>query len=552
MHRSKHIAAIATELSDEQKYPQGAGLADRPVDGITPPLTYRDASLRMWTDGCKVVSSALWALGRSAKAGEQLVLPNGGSMTQRQVYVEAIRLDGHNARAYCSLARTLVSYKSFTLPDGRSLRKQDLFLEAIRRDASYGSAYVELGSPVPTDVSVALPDGRSLTKRGLFLSSSMHRSKHIAAVATELSDEQKYPQGGDLADRPVDGITPPLTYRDACLRMWTDGYKVVSSALWALGRSAKAGEQLVLPNGGSMTQREAYVWAIRLDGHNARAYCSLARTLVSYKSFTLPDSRTLYRDELFLEAIRHDASYASAYVDLGHAFPTDGSAALPDGRSLTKRELYLEALRHDPTLSMAYRSVGALLKTGETVTLPDGRTLSQRALYLEALRHDPSNSLAYWSLGSISAGESVALSDGRSLTKRELYLEALRHDSTFSMGYKNVGICLTTPDETVAVPFGRKLDKHALCWEARHHDPANSYAYLDSDFLEVLRHDPWRDEQKRGPFVTATTRSSSVPTTGNVPRRRARQQRAPEDVCENRNDESTMGGADHKRHRREG
>jgi hypothetical protein len=47
MHRSKHIAAVATELSDEQKYPQGGGLADRPVDGITPPLTYRDASLRM-------------------------------------------------------------------------------------------------------------------------------------------------------------------------------------------------------------------------------------------------------------------------------------------------------------------------------------------------------------------------------------------------------------------------------------------------------------------------------------------------------------------------
>jgi hypothetical protein len=117
MHRSKHIAAVATELSDELKYKQGGGLADRPVDGITPPLTYRDASLRMWTDGYKVVSSALWALGRSAKAGEQLMLPNGRSMTQRQVYEEAIRLDVQNARAYCSLACTLASGESITLPD---------------------------------------------------------------------------------------------------------------------------------------------------------------------------------------------------------------------------------------------------------------------------------------------------------------------------------------------------------------------------------------------------------------------------------------------------
>jgi hypothetical protein len=159
MHRSKPIAAVATELFDEQKYPQGGGLAGRAVDGITPPLTYRDASFRMWTDGCKVVSSALWALGRSAKARERLVLPDGGSISQRELYDEAIHLDGQNARAYCSLACTLAKDESFTLPDGRSLRKQDLFLEAIRRDASYGTAYVKLGYTLPTSVSVALPGG---------------------------------------------------------------------------------------------------------------------------------------------------------------------------------------------------------------------------------------------------------------------------------------------------------------------------------------------------------------------------------------------------------
>jgi hypothetical protein len=169
MHRSKHIAAVATELFDEQKYPPGGGLATRPVDGITPPLTYRDASLRMWTDGCKVVSSALWALGRSAKTREQLVLPNGRSMTQRELYVEAIRLDGQNARAYCSLACTLADGESIMLPDGRSLRKKDLFLEAIRRDVSYGAAYGKLGYTLPIGGSVALPDGRSLTKRELYL-----------------------------------------------------------------------------------------------------------------------------------------------------------------------------------------------------------------------------------------------------------------------------------------------------------------------------------------------------------------------------------------------
>jgi hypothetical protein len=203
---------------------------------------------------------------------------------------------------------------------------------------------------------------------------------------------------------------------------------------------------------------------------------------------------------------------------------------------------------------MVYVNVGISLKPpGVIIVLGEGRTLSQRGYYLEALRHNPANTVAYNNLGCLlGAGESVSLPDGRSLTKRELFLEALRHDPSFSMGYKNVAICLTTPDETVDVPFGRKLNKRALCWEALRHDSANGYAYLDSDFLEVLRHDPWRGDQKRGPFVTATALGSGMPTTGNVPRRRARQRRAPEDVCESRKDESTMAAADHKRHRREG
>jgi hypothetical protein len=144
------------------------------------------------------------------------------------------------------------------------------------------------------------------------------------------------------------------------------------------------------------------------------------------------------------------------------------------------------------------------------ITLPDGRTHGIKGLYLEAIRSNRSNGAAYHHLGAaLGAAEVVTLLDGRKLNEQQLYLEALRLYPARCDVLRSLANTLTTR-ATVTLPDGRTVNKRQL--------------------------------------RAAAARSSGVPTTGNVPRRRARQRRAPEDVRESRKDESTMAAAEHKRH----
>jgi hypothetical protein len=86
---------------------------------------------------------------------ETISLPDGRTLTQRALYIEALRHDPANSLAYLDLGISLQEGESVALPDGRMLTARQLLLECIRYDPSNRDAHVRLARTVPDKMTRA-------------------------------------------------------------------------------------------------------------------------------------------------------------------------------------------------------------------------------------------------------------------------------------------------------------------------------------------------------------------------------------------------------------
>ena len=247
---------MKAEVENIIKYPNGKGLAQKPLDGF-PGLTY-EAAARQLTGQNEMSLRAvgLFALGRCCESKDgQMVLGDGRLLNERELYIEALRCDSNYAAAYYSLGATLPAGESVTLSDGRVLYQRELYIEALRYDYNFSMAYLQLSMALSADESVALSDGRVLNKRELYIEALRCNPDYSAAYNN-------------------------------------------------LGTTLSAGESVTLSDGRVLNQRELYIEALRCDPNNSYAYTNLGNILSVGESVTLKDGRKLGKKECLAEAAR--------------------------------------------------------------------------------------------------------------------------------------------------------------------------------------------------------------------------------------------------------
>jgi hypothetical protein len=178
-----------------------------------------------------VESETYYQLARTlASAASTVELRDGRVLSRQQLYLETIRADTTNFRAYLNLAVGLQENKTVTLHDGRELTQQQLCVEALRQNPSYGCAYYNLSRTLRRGESITLPDGRLMTEQQLLLE----------AISHDGADSQR------------------------CNN---------------LGATMRHGDTVTLPDGRTLTRKQLYVEALRLDPANDDAFRNALRHL---------------------------------------------------------------------------------------------------------------------------------------------------------------------------------------------------------------------------------------------------------------------------------
>lgn len=110
------------------------------------------------------------ALGSTMQEDESIKLYDGRMMTQRKLYLEALKINPNYASTYYHLARMLIAAREdkIELPNGHIFTTRQLYLTAIRLDPRQGLFYFGLATILSAGEKVYLPNRVYATSRQLF------------------------------------------------------------------------------------------------------------------------------------------------------------------------------------------------------------------------------------------------------------------------------------------------------------------------------------------------------------------------------------------------
>jgi tetratricopeptide (TPR) repeat protein len=364
-----------------------------------------------------------------ARAQRNVPLSDGRTLSERELYLEALTLDPNMAIAFNNLGGDLSRTERIKLPDGRMLGRQELYMEALRCSNTHAAAYCNLASSLAEGEAIVLPSGQRMNEMELYLEA---------------------------------------------IRMSQDGPEGIASTMNSLGVAMRSTDRVSMPDGREMTKQMVLLEGLRHDERNFRLYFNLALGLTADASVTLPDGRTLTKRELYMETLVHNPDDSFAYNNLGTLLKVGDSVILRDGRTLTKVDCFREALRCAPDNAQAYVNLSKVISLA-TVELPDGRVMNKKQLLMEAIRLKPSHANTYATLATfLEQNEMVTLPNGWPVYARQLYIHALELEKTFSIAYYNLALQLLRDTGSVCLtqdgPPLKRLDLFLL---ALQHDPSD-------------------------------------------------------------------------------
>ena len=473
------VETLRSELEDKARYPFGKCRNSLVRVRGLPDMSYEDAAhllARQKHEGAR--ACGLSSLARCCENGKvaMMVLDDGRPFTQRELFMEALRVDPTYAPAYVNLAATL-ERSIPPRPAGPSTQQQ------WQMRFSFSPPSLSFSAPSSTIVSVV---------------PGLHSSLSSFPVSDRGSSLNDVISANNLGTRSEtvtlhDGRTlgKVQLYIEA-LRLNPD-YASAYYNLAAIMPSRKV--QVSLSDGRTLDRISLLSETLRCDPHHANAYIQLACNLSLSQTVLLADGRLYTKKDLVKDALRYEPNNPKAFMLLStFLFTATATIALHDGHTFTRTELYKEALRCDPTLGEAYFGLALSLSNAraDTVTLADQRILNQQQLLLEAQRYSPENASVYSLLASTMPScnaPPLQLFSGQSMSKRDLFIESLRCDPSVDSVYNSLANCMTSM-EMITMPDGRKMGKQGLYLEAIRLNPFNaqSYAQLAAEIFTSEMH----------------------------------------------------------------
>jgi tetratricopeptide (TPR) repeat protein len=414
---------------------------------LSPELRVAASHIGTLPDSSYAYTAAATLLGTK----DTLTIPDGRKLSKTELYIEAIRLDPGNARAYSVLA-TLVGGKFVTLHDGRELNAAELHAAALKLDPSLGylntkfywiAALLTLGClaattprwwpglvPKPTthtfDMAHATVDGcdgHVVATKPAEQPAAMPEilpvlqpEEHPAVEPEVKPEEQQQPENSSNLAQHDAPQPPPAPETDRCLT--TAQRRTMARAYFYTAVHTKAGMSERMPDGRMLSQPMMYMEAIRLDRDFGDAYVNLAVvTLKQSPVFMADRGYHMSTADLYVEAIRVCPACGEAINNLGATLPKNGTIVVA-GKEWTKEALYKRAIEVKPTVADPYLNLGDIVGPNATTTLLDGRVMSAKDLFRQALLMKPDFPEALMKLSEyLAPGERETLPNGRIMTK---------------------------------------------------------------------------------------------------------------------------------------
>jgi hypothetical protein len=124
-------------------------------------------------------------------ANETVTLWDGRTVTNLLLYLEALRLDPHEAMYYIKVGAARGKGHTVRLYNGNVFTQGDLMLEALRVQPSHGYCYTWLARYVRGPIT--LPNGRVMSPRDLLIEGYLKSPHHwfcVAALASDMSPDE--------------------------------------------------------------------------------------------------------------------------------------------------------------------------------------------------------------------------------------------------------------------------------------------------------------------------------------------------------------------------
>ncbi len=286
---------------------------------------------------------------------------NGKEFRKKQCYLEALKLDPNDAKAWYKLG-----CQGGGEVNGQVFNKVQCYLEALKVDRNFALAWFSLGAEGGGEVN-----GQEFSKKHCYLE-ALKLDRNYAKAWYNLGCEG----GGEVNDQE---FSQKHCYLEA-LKVDRNYAKA-----W-VGLGYEGGGEV---NGQEFSKKQCDLEALKLDRNYAKAWVSLG-----YEGGGEVNGQEFSRKQCYLEALKLDRNYAKAWNNLG----AEGGGEV-NGQEFSKKQCFLEALKLDRNYAHAWNNLGA--QGGGEV---NGQEFSGKQCFLEALKLDPNYATAWNNLGAEGGG----------------------------------------------------------------------------------------------------------------------------------------------------
>jgi hypothetical protein len=399
-------------------------------------------------------------LARSLPAGESVTLHGLSNASRQDVLFEAWMRSSHTGLALVMLSASLGAGGSIVLPDGRTMSQYKLLMEAIHYEG-YSELVLNGLSFFVDDSPEILRAGRKLTRRELLLE-AIHKFPPAPGSLAALAGTLMPAESVTLLDGQVlDRLQLHLLSVRRCPRS--------AECLCGLANAIGKEKRVTLHDGRDMTQRELFLEALTLPGRVEDTMVALATSMDRHETIMLPCGRRMDKIQLTVEALKRNSQSSAGYSALAKALHGPAiRVTLSDGRVLNKRQLLMTAAALAWNPSVEFNLLADDMDDTETVSIGN-RAMSRRQLHMEAIRLEPSFSRGYVGLAaSLKPFETITLYDGRAMGRQQLLLEAIRRNACDAHAFWALAKCIAA-NAKVTLHTGRMMDKGQLVSRAMYH-----------------------------------------------------------------------------------
>ncbi|MGR3912657.1 MAG: hypothetical protein QRY71_05060 [Candidatus Rhabdochlamydia sp.] len=334
------------------------------------------------------LSTAYRYLSGTLKKEEKIQLPDGSSMTGKDLLLKAIDLDPNNSVNYFLLSQNLSSEEKITLLNDTVMTGKEISLKGLAIDSPYDFGWLHLSKTLPPSEKIALPNGDSINQAqllGITFSKALSAQGHHAML---------------IFENFINGFPP--------------------------------GQTIQLEDGSIKSEKEVYQMVIEKYPHYFLPYYKLGHILDLKEKIQLSPTVTMDKEALFLKAILLNPEDANSYQALGSLLPKGKIVTLTQGKKMNGQQLLLESIRLSPHQGDLYYQLGISLPIGKTVELPSKEKMHKIDLFLKTIELKPQHVKAHCALAeTLPLKGSIQLPNGEKKSKPELYLKALELNPTY-------------------------------------------------------------------------------------------------------------------------